>query len=352
MRTLTHGRLRVAFLLALISTGLLAGPSAASADVAVPGSGVTAPSGAPPLPTALTAASWLVADLDTGEILAARDAHRQLLPASTLKVLTALTLIPRIERTSVIEPTFDDVNVEGSRVGLVEGIRYPAYHVFRGLLMTSGNDAANALATAAGGRALTAQSMNEEARRVGALNTRAVNTSGLDAPGQLTTAYDLAAITRAAMELPDFRIYASTKRSTILGRMGKPLRITSHNRLLFNYDGSIGIKNGYTAKAGGTLVGAATRNGRTLLVTALKAKPRVWPEVAALLDWGFAATSAGVQPVGELPQTAQPVLESNSAVVTRQLDLVVQRDRPVLPISLVMLTAGVTVLTVRRRRHT
>jgi len=362
MRTTTRVHFRGPVLLAtqLLALALLAGPAAAGsasplADKQLPGAGVTVPTGAPSLPAGLTGTAWLVADLDTGEVLAARDAHRQLRPASTLKVLTALTLIPRIERTSTIVPTFDDVNVEGSRVGLIENVRYPAYQVLRAMLMTSGNDAANALASAAGGADVTAKSMNDEARRIGAVDTVAVNASGLDAPGQLTTAYDMALIARAAMELPDFRSYVGTKRSTILGRMGKPLRITTHDKLLFNYDGAIGIKNGYTAKAGATFIGAATRNGRTLVVTVLHAKPRVWPEVASLLDWGFAATSAGIAPIGQLdkPEVAAAAEEAGSFPVSPPLAVQATSGSGIapLPLSLVVLTAGGTVVVMRRRRR-
>lgn len=339
---------------ALLALTLAALPASAGVNTAdqLPGSGVTVAQGAGPLPTDLSGTSWLVADLDTGAILAARDAHRQLLPASTLKVLTALTLIPRIERTSTIVPTFADVNVEGSRVGLIENVRYPAYQVLRAMLMTSGNDAANALASAAGGPELTAKSMNDEAQRIGAVDTVAVNPSGLDAPGQRTTAYDLALIARAAMQLPDFRSYVGTKRSTILGRMGKPLRITSHDKLLFNYDGAVGIKNGYTVKAGATFVGAATRDGHTLLVTVLHAKPRVWPEVAHLLDWGFAATAAGAVPVGQLGEPAGSV-PASSAVSGEPLSARTASAPGVspLPVSVVVLTAGGTVMVLRRRRR-
>ncbi len=343
---------------ALLTMALTTAPALAAGEAQVlpprlPETGITVAPGAPSLPRDVTGTSWVVADLDTGQVLAARDPHRKMLPASTLKVLTALALIPRIERTSTIVPTFADVNVEGSRVGLVEGVRYPAYHLFRGLLMTSGNDAANALASAAGGPELTAQSMNEEAARIGAVDTHAVNPSGLDAPGQLTTAYDLALISRAAMQLPDFRTYVATKRSTILGRMGKPLRVTSHDKLLFNYDGAIGIKNGYTAKAGATFIGAATRDGHTLLVTVLHATPRVWPEVARLLDWGFAATAAGVEPVGRLidPAGGPEALSPAGAPPATTTRAAMTGGVSTLPLSIVALTAGGTVVAVRRRRR-
>ncbi|MCU1674383.1 MAG: Serine-type D-Ala-D-Ala carboxypeptidase [Frankiales bacterium] len=338
----------------LLALSLGASPAAAEDDLPVPGAGTTVAAGAPPLPAPLSPTSFLVADLDTGEILAAKDAHHRLLPASTMKVLTALTLIPRIDKDSKIIPTWDDVAIEGSRVGLLENVKYPAYQVFRAMLMTSGNDAANALATNCGGQQAVADLMNAEAERIGAHNTHAVNPSGLDAPGQLSTAYDLALIAREAMRLSDFRSYVGTKRSTILGRMGKPLRITTHDKLLFNYDGAIGIKNGYTVKAGATYIGAATRNGRSILVTVLHAKPRVWPEVASLLDWGFAAEAAGATPVGRLyePPGPPPVAagEPAPAKVVAAARTEPTEGLSALPVSVVLLTAGGTALAVLRRR--
>jgi D-alanyl-D-alanine carboxypeptidase (penicillin-binding protein 5/6) len=337
-----------------LALALGAGPAAAD-DRPVPGPGTTVAAGAPALPKDISATSFLVADLDTGAILAAKDAHHRLLPASTLKVLTALTLIPRIDKKTKIVPTWDDVAIEGSRVGLLENVKYPAYQVFRAMLMTSGNDAANALATHSGGQEYTAGLMNDEARRIGATDTHAVNPSGLDAPGQTSTAYDLALIGRAAMTLPDFRAYVGTKRSTILGRMGKPLRITTHDKLLFNYDGAIGIKNGYTVRAGATYIGAATRGGHSILVTEMHAKARIWPEVAALLDWGFAAEAAGATPVGKLHEVSVPPAAgeaSPTAVRTAAARSTPSQGIAVLPLTLVALTAGGTALAVvRRRRH-
>ena len=348
---------RLALLPAAAAVVALGAAPAAADDRPVPGPGTTVAAGAPALPTDVSATSFVVADLDTGEILAAKDAHHRLLPASTLKVLTALTLIPRIDRKATIVPTWDDVAIEGSRVGLLEKVKYPAYQVFRAMLMTSGNDAANALATSSGGQAATADLMNAEAARIGATETHAVNPSGLDAPGQASTAYDLALIGRAAMQLPDFRMYVGTKRSTILGRMGKPLRITTHDKLLFNYDGAIGIKNGYTVKAGATYIGAATRNGHSILVTEMHAKARIWPEVASLLDWGFAAEKAGATPVGQLHEVPAPPGQSEAPQRTA-IRPSAARSAPsqgvsVLPLTLVALTAGGTALAVvrRRRRH-
>jgi D-alanyl-D-alanine carboxypeptidase (penicillin-binding protein 5/6) len=283
---------------------LLSGPASAETPATVGGDllaarGLVVASGAPQLP-ATAAASWLVADLDTGEVLATRDPHGRYAPASTLKTLTAATLIPKLDSATMVTPTFDDVNVEGSKVGLVEQVRYPVSELFTAMLVVSGNDAANALATANGGLPKTVAEMNAEAQRLQAFDTVARNTSGLDAPGQRSSAYDLALIARAGMQLPLFREYVAIKRSHIRGRGKSAIAISTHDKLLYNYPGAIGIKNGYTTKARATFVGAATRGGHTLVVTLMKTNPRYWPEAAALLDWGFAAKSAGVPPVGHL----------------------------------------------------
>lgn len=290
-----------ALVLPLLSTA----PADAARPAAVGGGQLASrativPTGAPALP-ATSAASWLVADLDTGEVLGAKDPHGRYAPASTLKTLTAETLIPKLDRRTLVTPTWDDVNVDGSKVGLVTTVRYPVDELFRSMLVVSGNDAALTLATANGGVAKTVSEMNAEARRLQADDTRAVNDNGLDAPGQTSSAYDLALIARAGMQLPDFRDYVATKRARIRGaKPGTAIAMSSHDKLLWNYPGAIGIKNGFTVTARATFVGAATRGGRTLVVTLMRTNPRYWPEAAALLDWGFKALSLGVTPVGQL----------------------------------------------------
>lgn len=275
------------------------GPGLAGPDVAVA-------AGAPPLPEVL-AESWLVADLDTGQVLAAKSAHTRLAPASTLKTLTALTLLPRLDPAQVITPTAADVGVEGSKVGLVAGVDYPAEELFAALLMVSGNDAANALATAAGGQAVTARFMNDLARELGALDTRAVNPHGLDAEGQVSTAYDLAVIARAGLEDDDFARHVTTQSASVVAPAGSPrIETYNKNKLLRDYPGALGVKNGFTSRARASFVGAAERDGRRLVVTLLKADPRVFDQAAPLLDWGFAASAAGVDAVGALPQQEQP----------------------------------------------
>ena len=280
-------------------TGQATGSLGAIGGPMLGGRGLVLPGSAPALPRGLVAPSWLVADLDTGKVLGARGPHLRYAPASTLKMLTAETLIPKLNPGRLVRPTADDLAVDGSRVGLIATLRYPVRQLFTAMLVVSGNDAANTLASAAGGVAPTVLGMNLEASRLRALDTRAVNPNGLDAAGQVSSAYDLALIARAAMAQPDFRRYVATKHSSVSGPHG-PISISSHDKLLYNYPGAIGIKNGYTVKAQATFVGAARRGGHTLVVVLLKTRPRYWPEAAALLDWGFAAEKAQTQPVGEL----------------------------------------------------
>jgi D-alanyl-D-alanine carboxypeptidase (penicillin-binding protein 5/6) len=283
--------------------GVVGGELLGSSDVVVrPGAGATR------LPR-LTAASWVLADAATGDVLAARDPHGKRRPASTLKILTALTLLDRLDRGTTYRARFEDAAVEGSRVGVVPDATYTVHNLFEGMFLMSGNDAANALANAAGGVRQTVAAMNETAAGLGALDTTARNPSGLDAPGQVSSAYDLTLLARAGLDREDFRAYAATVRSTFPGAMpkrGKKRRtfeIWTQDRLLTSYRGAIGIKTGWTSKAKGTFVGAATRGDRTLVATVMRTGQRSWEESAALLDWGF-ANADRVTPVGTLDQPA------------------------------------------------
>jgi len=275
-----------------------------------------------PTPPAIPGASFLIADLDTGQILAARAPHTPRLPASTLKALTALTLIPRLDTSATIMVEPQDVRVEGSRIGILAGTAYSVPTLFRGLLMASGNDAAYALARANQGAAVTLSEMNATAEDLGAFDTVAKDPSGLDMPGQTSSAYDLALIGRAAMKLPDFRGYVSTKSATVPGGRssdGKTVpafRINNHNRLLYNYQGAIGVKNGYTIAARQTFIAAATRAGKTYIVTEMSSPNGSWRPTAALLDWAF-AHGTQVTPIGELVEpgsVTRPGLTSESGV--------------------------------------
>jgi D-alanyl-D-alanine carboxypeptidase (penicillin-binding protein 5/6) len=258
-----------------------------------------APAGTRP-PPAIAAASYVLADAKTGAVLVSKEPHRRLPPASTLKTLTALTLLPELDPGKVYMATYADAAVEGTRVGMVEKGRYTVHHLFEGLFVMSGNDAANGLANLAGGVPATVRRMNATAARLQAYDTVAVNPSGLDAPGQVSSAYDLALFGRAGLARADFRRYASTVSSRFPGGGKKrPFEIWTRNKFLVRYHGAIGIKNGYTSKARNTLIAAATRGDRTLIVTILGTDQQAWKAAAALMDWGFAA-GARAAPVGQL----------------------------------------------------
>lgn len=266
--------------------------------------------GAPELP-AVSALSWLVSDAGTGEVLAAGDAHRRLPPASTLKTLFALTVLPRLPATmqhTVRYEELADVGEGSSLVGVEEGHSYRVSDLWRGVFLSSGNDAVHVLAALGGGWHATSTRMQARARTLGALDTHVVSPDGYDTPGQVSSAFDLAVFGREGLRNPDFARYCSTAEAQFPGD-GTPYAIENTNRLLTGedgvarYPGLIGVKNGYTSNAGNTLVAAARRGGRTLVVTVMNPQEggglAVYEEARALLDWGFAAAGQ-VDPVGSL----------------------------------------------------
>lgn len=315
--------------------------------------------GVPALPANLTAKSWLVADLTTGQVLAAQDAHVRHLPASTLKTLTAATLIPRLSPTATFRTTNRDASVDGTRVGLVPGMRYSVRKLFQAMLIMSANDAADALAQANGGMDRTVAQMNAMAARLQADDTHADTPSGLDGPGESTSAYDLALIWRHDWTLPAFRRYLSTVRTHIPAPHHKRYEIYTHNYLLTTFRGDLGGKNGYTVAAHATYVGAARRAGHTILVSLMDANPDFWPDARALFTWGFQADGRAT-PVGQLvePATAQPAQPAARPVSAAYADTsasgagAVSHDgRYFEYTALAVSLAVLAFVAVRRRRH-
>ncbi|MFF8945798.1 D-alanyl-D-alanine carboxypeptidase family protein [Streptomyces sp. NPDC014864] len=273
--------------------------------------------GATDLPKGLTARSWLVADADTGEVLASYRAHRRLAPASTLKMLFADTVLRkfhRAERHTVTAADLADIPLGSSLVGIRAGITYTVEQLWQGVFLRSGNDAVHVLAHMNGGVAKTVAEMQARAADLQALDTRVVSPDGFDHPGQLSSAYDLTLFARHGLKDADFRAYCGTRTAAFPAGGNKTFQIQNTDRLLTGswglrtYDGLIGVKNGYTSDAGNTFTGAATRGGRTLLVTVMhpgSGGNGVYEETAALLDWGFAqgpsarAVGALVDPLSE-----------------------------------------------------
>jgi len=260
--------------------------------------------GVPALP-AITATSFVVADGDTGDVLAAKNAHAKLAPASTLKTLTALTVIPLLLSDLPVVAQSDAPRVDGTKAGIVAGTTYTVDNLFTAMLMMSANDAAVALADANGSLPGTLAQMNAVAAHLQANDTVALTPDGLDANGQSSSAYDLALIFRAGLSVPQFLHYLSLKTAQFPAPKGQSFQIQTHDRLLTSYPGMLGGKNGYTVAADASYVGAAKRGGHTIIVSVMRDQANFWPEVQALLNWGFAA-DGNATPVGELVGPVEP----------------------------------------------
>jgi D-alanyl-D-alanine carboxypeptidase (penicillin-binding protein 5/6) len=277
---------------------------------------VTAP-GAPALP-AVVAPAWVVADADTGQVLAARDPHGSFRPASTQKTLLALTVAPRLDAGGTYTADWEDANQEGTRIGLWPGFTYNIEDLWYSLWLKSGNDAATGLAKAGAGSIAQAVVMEQaEARRLQANDTIVVNPSGLDADGQFSSAYDLALWGRAALQRGDLRRYMGSLRHDFQAiAVPANSQFTNERRYMLNenrllrsgFPGMIGVKTGYTTKAQNTFIAAAQRDGHTVLITLMSdPKGGVTVDAEHLLDWGFAA--AGHAPgVGTLVDPLTPAV--------------------------------------------
>jgi D-alanyl-D-alanine carboxypeptidase (penicillin-binding protein 5/6) len=373
------------------SSGSAADTSQAAVDrtlLAEPGVHVMPRSGAPELPSGISALSWTVSDARTGQVLAAKDAHRRLPPASTLKTLFADTVLPRFPATlehKVTEGDLAGLGEGSSMVGVQPGQTYTVADLWRGVFLASGNDAVHVLANMNGSVARTVGEMQAKARMLGAMDTHVVTPDGYDEPGQVSSAYDLAVFARAGLNIPDFAQYASTKDSQFPGGVDAhgsyvaSFGIENTNRLLTGekgvtaYPGLVGVKNGYTTNAGNTLVAAARRNGRTVIVSVMNpqsgATNAVYTEATKLLNWGFSAADhttsvgtlnaaapdrpadAGTAPQsartgnakGDTPQEAHTTPVSHSAVASPAAWSIG---------GALVLAAGASVVVLRRRSAT
>lgn len=299
-----------------------------------PGTQVDLAGGAPVLPKDLTARSWIVADAESGDVLAAHNAHWRLAPASTLKMLFADTLLPKWPKTTKHKVEVSDlagIGAGSSMVGVKEEETYTVHDLWLGVFLRSGNDAVHVLSAMNGGVGKTVADMNAHAEELQALDTTVVSPDGYDMPGQVSSAYDLTLFARSGLQKKDFREYASTVRAKFPGettknKKGKISRgtfeIQNTNRLLAGdsdvevYPGIAGVKNGNTTNAGATFTGVAERGGRVLLVTVMNPAKNdhneVYKETARLFDWGFAAAGKA-RPVGELVGPRSATAASPSA---------------------------------------
>ena len=315
------------------------------------------------------ASAYVVADAGTGQVLAAKDPHGLYRPASTLKVLTAIALMPALNPDATVVASRRAANQIPSKAGLIQGDSYTVSALFKALLMISANDAAVALAQATGSYAKGMALINAEAHRLQAYDTVAVRPNGLDAPGQHVSAYDEALFARQALAVPAF-MHDETLRSFHFqlrqhGRRHHPRWETlwTQNSMLYTFRGDLGGKIGWTTPAGATFIGWARRGHTTLVVTILHCEPLTELTYAArLLNWGF-AMDGKVRPAGHLVSplpavAAHPRITMRPAVHLRRPVLATGTDLPAISLAAgfaalllaVVTTTALMIIGGRRRR--
>jgi D-alanyl-D-alanine carboxypeptidase (penicillin-binding protein 5/6) len=310
------------------------------------------------------ARAYVVADATTGQVLAAKDPHGHLPPASTLKILTTDTLMPVLNPDQTVVTSHQAAVVEPSKVGLIQGRRYPVHDLFKALLLISANDAAIALAQATGSYGKGVAMMNAEARHLQAYDTVARTPNGLPATGQHTSAYDLALFARQALTMPEFRQIEKMRVTTFPLHARHSVKLWNQNLMLGSYPGDIGGKIGWTTASEATFIGWARRGGQTLIVTIMHCVPLTEMTYAAkLLNWGF-AMDGHVRPVGTLVRPLAATAPATSratppapVAVHHVARLARASGFPAVPVAAgaallaAVLVAGGIVLTVRRQRR-
>jgi serine-type D-Ala-D-Ala carboxypeptidase (penicillin-binding protein 5/6) len=280
--------------------------------------GIIRPSGAAAPPGGINAATWVITDLDSGDVLAAKDPHARERPASLIKSLLAIVVIKELRPDMKVRGKQEDANQEGTKVGVGPGGVYTVDQLLHALVMRSGNDCAWALARTLGGEKATLEKMNSTAQELGALDTRAATPSGLDGPGMSTSAYDQSLIFRAAMRYDEYADAVHTESIKFPGYPGHPgFQVNNDNRLLGSYPGFLGGKTGFTDDARHTYIGGAQRGDKRLAVVLLRGERNPGPladQARRLFDYGFRLMNKGSKPVGELVDRApdaQPTQHSD-----------------------------------------
>jgi D-alanyl-D-alanine carboxypeptidase len=236
----------------------------------------------------LSAEAWILVEDSTGLLLSAKNAHKRMFPASLTKMMTAMLAIERGAVGDTIEITDDVFLSKDSRVRL--GDRYLLGNMICEMMLQSDNDAANAIAKHLGGDIPSfCQMMNEKAAYLGMDSTHFANPNGLPSDSTFSSAHDLLVLSRYCMRDSAFAEIAGTAFMDIPLVDGRHLSCQNTNLLLDSYEGCIGVKTGYTRRAGSCLASAATRRGVTLFLILLNSKSRSsrFTESAILLDYGF-----------------------------------------------------------------
>jgi serine-type D-Ala-D-Ala carboxypeptidase (penicillin-binding protein 5/6) len=233
-------------------------------------------------PEGVTAPSYLLVEMDNLQIVAGKDYHKRLPPASTTKVMTTLLAIEKLEGNETIIPGKEVRAISASKMNLIPGKGYKSADLMKGTMVESANDAAYALAVYIGGtESGFAAMMNEKARALGAIDTNFVNASGLPIDDQYTTCYDLAIIFRQALLSPKFRELIGIQ-YFLFQDAYKQVQYKNHNRLLFCFEPSIGGKTGYTRKAKHCYAGAFEKDGKVYILTLLGSR-NLWGDTVQIL---------------------------------------------------------------------
>ena len=236
----------------------------------------------------ISASSAVVMVAQTGEVLYEHNAHKKRSMASTTKIMTSLIALENADLKKEITVKKEDLNVEGTSMGLLPDDKVTFEGLVYGMLLQSGNDAANVTASKLGGNIDDfVKMMNRRAGELGMNNTNFVTPSGLDDDEHYSTAYDMALLGSVAVMNPDFRYISSQKQAAVYyGNPPYRRILTNHNKMLRYYDGCVGLKTGFTKKSGRCLVSAAERDGVTIVAVTLNA-PDDWNDHKILLDYGF-----------------------------------------------------------------
>jgi len=265
----------------------------------------------------------VLVDATTGSVIYGKNEHQKASMASTTKIMTALILCEQADLNKEITVTEAMVRVEGSSMGLLEGDRAHYKDLLYGLLLASGNDAANAIALSIGGSFENfADMMNERAKQIGMSNTNFVTPSGLDDENHYTTAYDMALLACEAMKNKDFADACSSKYAQLeYGNPPYKRTLRNHNKLLKLYDKFIGIKTGFTKKSGRCLVSCAEENGKKVIAVTLNA-PDDWNDHIKLLDFGIQSLETRiVEYKSVLPDLKVVGSDSNLSVEVDKVEL-------------------------------
>jgi serine-type D-Ala-D-Ala carboxypeptidase (penicillin-binding protein 5/6) len=235
------------------------------------------------LASEITADSYLLVEKDSFSVVAGRDFHRPLPPASTTKVLTTILALEKLNDQEIIVPTKKVLSIPASKLSLVPGRPYHAIDLIKGAMVESANDAAYSLGVAIGGsEERFAELMNAKAREIGAIDSNFENASGLSAPGHNASAYDLALIFRYALENKKFEEIVGTK-YFMFNRGTGDVKYMNHNRLLFCFTPSVGGKTGYTRASRHCYVGAFEKDGKTYILSLLGSR-NLWTDAVNILQ--------------------------------------------------------------------